>query len=75
VLSLGRPAVGAPVHLWLSICFATLVGGLAGHDLGQWFGTPWGALEGFISGLFAAIVMATLMSIYFRAHHKKGIEF
>jgi uncharacterized membrane protein YeaQ/YmgE (transglycosylase-associated protein family) len=75
VLSLGRPGVGAPAHLWLSICFAAIIGGLAGHDLGEWFGAPWAALEGFIAGLFAAMAMATLMSIYFHAHHKKGVEF
>ena len=41
----------------------------------EWFGAPWAALEGFIAGLFAAMAMATLMSIYFHAHHKKGVEF
>lgn len=75
VLSLGRPGVGASAHLWLSICFATLIGGLAGHDLGQLFGEPWGALKGFIAGILSATSMATLMSIYFHAHHKKGVEF
>jgi hypothetical protein len=75
VMSLGRSGVGASAHLWLSVCFATLIGGLAGHDVGQWFGMRWPALEGFIAGLFATMGMATLMSIYFRVHHKRGVEF
>jgi hypothetical protein len=60
---------------WLNICFSTLIGGLAGHDLTQSFGLATGIVTGFTSGILASISMAMFMIIYFYEHPEKGVEF
>jgi hypothetical protein len=64
-----------PVAVWVSIAFATLVGGLAGHDLSQLADISSGAMIGSLSGTIAAISMASLMILYFREHPEEGVEF
>jgi hypothetical protein len=64
-----------PLVGWLNVCFSTLIGGLAGHDLTQLFGLTRGIVTGFASGTLASISMAMLMIIYFYEHPEKGVEF
>jgi len=64
-----------PVYLWLSICLATLIGGLAGHDLCDFFGMSSGAVIGFVSGVLAALSMALLMVLYLHEHPVRSVEF
>jgi hypothetical protein len=64
-----------PLVGWLTICFSTLIGGLAGHDLTQLFGLTRGIVTGFTSGTLASISMAMLMIVYFYEHPEKGVEF
>lgn len=64
-----------PVPFWTSVFFSTLVGGLAGHDLGEALGTPMDWEFGLFSGALAALSMAALMILYFYDNPEKGLEF
>ena len=61
--------------VWISALYSAVVGGLAGHDFGQFVGVPSAAIIGFFSGTIAAISMATLMILYFKQHPRNGVEF
>jgi hypothetical protein len=74
-LRLGRSGSKVPSYLWLAICLATIIGGLAGHDLCELGQVMSGAVIGFASGALAAVSMAMLMVFYFHAHPESGVEF
>ena len=74
-LRLGRSGSKVPSYLWLAICLATIIGGLAGHDLCELWQVMSGAVIGFASGALAAVSMAMLMVFYFHAHPESGVEF
>jgi len=64
-----------PLAVWISAVYSALVGGLAGHDLGQLVGVASAPIIGFFSGTIAAIGMAMLMILYFKQHPERGVEF
>ncbi|MDW6024880.1 hypothetical protein SAZ10_24295 [Mesorhizobium sp. BAC0120] len=64
-----------PLAVWLGVTFSSVVGGLAGHDIGQLFGVTSGALYGLISGTIAGISMSMLMVVYFHEHPEERTEF
>jgi len=64
-----------PLFLWLSICLSTIIGGLAGHDLCEYFNISSGPIVGFVSGVLAAVSMALLMVLYFYKHPENNLEF
>ena len=55
-----------PVSAWVIIVISALIGGLAGHDLGELARTSAGMFVGLFSGTLAALSMATLVLLYFR---------
>jgi hypothetical protein len=64
-----------PPAVWLGLAFSSVVGGLAGHDIGQLFGVSSGALFGLISGTIAGISMSMQMIVYFHEHPEEHTEF
>lgn len=64
-----------PPAVWLGVVFSSIVGGLAGHDIGLLFGVSSGALFGLISGTIAGISMSMLMVVYFHEHREERTEF
>jgi uncharacterized membrane protein YfcA len=64
-----------PPAVWLGVGFSSVVGGLAGHDIGLQFGVTSGALFGLASGTIAGISMSMLMIVYFHEHPEEGVEY
>jgi hypothetical protein len=62
-------------YFWIATCLATIIGGLAGHDLCELGQVASGAVVGFASGALAAVSLATLMVFYFYEHPETGVEF
>jgi hypothetical protein len=61
--------------VWFSACLTSLLGGLAGHDLVQLFGTPLGPIVGFISGTLATLSLSVLVILYLYKHPEEGVPF
>ncbi len=74
-LQLWPPGSKVPPYLWLSICVATIIGGLAGHDISEFVGISSGAIIGFGSGVLASLSMALLMVLYLHEHPVGTAEF
>jgi hypothetical protein len=74
-LLLARRGFSVPLVVWISALYSAVVGGLAGHDFGQFVGVPSAAITGFFSGTIATVSMATLMILYFKQHPENGVEF
>lgn len=72
---MARRERSTPLAVWISALYSAVVGGLAGHDFGQFVGVPSAAIIGFFSGTIATVSMATLMILYFKQHSEKGVEF
>jgi hypothetical protein len=64
-----------PLYLWISVGLSTILGGLAGHDLCEYFNVSSGLVIGSVSGVQAALSMALLMVLYFHEHPEVHLEF
>lgn len=64
-----------PPAIWLGVAFSSVVGGLAGHDIGLLFGVTTGALFGLTSGTIAGASMAMLVIVYLHEHPEEHSEF
>jgi hypothetical protein len=64
-----------PPAVWLGVFFSSVVGGLAGHDIGLFFGVTSGVLFGMLSGTIAGVSMSMLMIVYFHEHPEEGTEY